>query len=612
MPTSLRPGLYERLVTRELAKQLESLDPTLSPMRESLAENESSSRLARHFRDTLLRALELLDSSSTGVGQQIAIVNKLLMLLKAELDNAGHQDALSLDELVTPEMLLALLPLDPITGAVNLVRPGLPLAQTHLLINARGEHQVGHELALEVESADQVDLLCSFLLWSGYKRLEPSLRRFLSKPHATLRVLTTVYMGATDPRVIEELSRIGAQVRVSYDTRRTRLHAKAWLLHRSTGHSTAFVGSSNLSAAALSDGLEWNVRIGDDSPHVLDKFRSAFETYWNDPAFEAFDPLRDSQRLRNALKEEQGTTASPQIAFEITPRPFQEAILERLDHERFTHGRMRNLVVAATGTGKTVVAAFDYHRLAARFHALHGRRPTLLFVAHRREILTQARNTFRAVLREPSFGELLVDGEHPTRSDHLFASVQSLARLTLEQIPPQRWDIVVIDEFHHAEAESYRRWLAHLQPWVLLGLTATPERGDGQDVSTWMGGHIAVELRLWDAIDQGLLAPFQYFGLSDPIDLSHYWKRGQLDLSALDNVLSGHHIRAEAIYRSLTDYVSDVTRMRAIGFCVGQGHARFMAEFMTSKGLKAATALGNDTDRAATLERLRSGELQVV
>lgn len=612
MNAPLRPGLYERIVTRDLAQRLNALGPGLSPVYESMSAHESATRISRYLRDVALMGLSAFEEDEGGAAKQIAIANRLLLMLKAELDASGKTDLLSESDLISPEMLLALLHADPVTGPVRMNRPGLPLAQTHLLINARGEHQVGHEIGLEIESANRIDLLCSFLLWSGYKRLEPSLHKFMSRPGAVLRVLTTVYMGATEPRVLDELCRLGATVRVSYDTKRTRLHAKAWLLHRETGHSTAFVGSSNLSASALTDGLEWNVRVGDDSPYVLEKFTSAFETYWNDNAFETYNPDRDGEKLRRALQAEHGTTDGSRFIFDLTPRPFQEAILEKLENERFTHNRMRNLVVAATGTGKTVIAAFDYQRLSRRFQALHGRRPTLLFVAHRREILTQARDTFRAVLREPSFGELLVDGERPENSDFLFASVQSLARLAPSQVPPSRWDIVVIDEFHHAEASSYGRWLKHLKPWVLLGLTATPERADGQDVTQWVGGHIAVELRLWDAIEQGLLAPFQYFGLTDPLDLGQYWKRGQLDMAALDNILSGHHVRAEAIFKALLEYIPDPTRMRAIGFCVGQGHARFMADFMNAKGIAAATALGSDSDRAATLEALRSGQLKIV
>jgi superfamily II DNA or RNA helicase/HKD family nuclease len=471
---------------------------------------------------------------------------------------------------------------------------------------------VGHEIGVELASADRVDLLCSFLLWSGYTRLETALKQFLDRPATRLRVLTTVYLGATEQRVVEALCKIGAEVKISYETQRTRLHAKAWLIHRDSGYNTAFVGSSNLSASALTDGLEWNVRIGQDAPFVLEKFASAFETYWNDKTFEPYDPTSHRDKLAEALGRQRAVRSTTLTNFEIRPRPFQEAILEALDAERFTHGRRRNLIVAATGTGKTVVAALDFKSLAARFKSEHGRAPSLLFLAHRKELLTQARDTFRIVLRDTQFGHRMVDGERPANSDQLFASVQSLSNVHIESVSPTRWDIVIVDEFHHAEAASYDRWLRHLDPWILLGLTATPERGDGIDIRHWFGGRTAAELRLWDAIEQNLLVPFQYFALKDPLDLSTYWRRGQLDLSHLDKVLTSHHIRAAAVVEALGDTVADVQRMRAIGFCVGQGHARFMADFFNARGIKSATALGGDAEREAKVRELRSGDLRVL
>ena len=185
-------------------------------------------------------------------------------------------------------------------------------------------------------------------------------------------------------------------------------------------------------------------------------------------------------------------------------------------------------MVAATGTGKTLVAAFDYRRLRE-----HLQNPSLLFVAHRREILSQSLNAYRAVLRDGSFGELLVDGQRPEQGRHVFASVQSLAQIDLADIAPDAFDVVVVDEFHHAAAPTYERLLKHLEPRILLGLTATPERTDGRSVLEWFDGRIAVELRLWDALDRGLLSPFQYFGLHDGTDLSRVqWSRRGYDVVA--------------------------------------------------------------------------------
>ena len=301
------------------------------------------------------------------------------------------------------------------------------------------------------------------------------------------------------------------------------MHAKAWLFHRETGFSTAYVGSSNLSKSALIDGLEWNVRLSTiEQGHLLDTFRATFEEYWEDAAFERYDPDDPAHRARldEALAVERGGPTDLPIditTLEVRPWGYQREILDELAVEREVHGHHRNLVVMATGTGKTVVAGLDYRRLQEA-----GAVDSLLFVAHREEILGQSLSIFRHIMRDGSFGERFVAGERPSEWRHVFASVQSLARLDLARdLAPDRFDMVIVDEFHHAseETKTYANLLRHVEPKVLLGLTATPERADGLDVRVWFDGRTAVELRLWEALERGLLAPFQYFGLHDETDL---------------------------------------------------------------------------------------------
>ena len=247
---------------------------------------------------------------------------------------------------------------------------------------------------------------------------------------------------------------------------------------------------------------------------------------------------------------------SPIFHFDLQPWPFQREMLQRLEAERERHHRYRNLVVAATGTGKTLVAAFDYRRLRERLQ-----NPSLLFVAHRREILSQSLTAYRAVLRDGSFGELFVDGHRPEQRRHVFASIQSLAQVDLDDIAPEAFDVVVVDEFHHAAAPTYERLLNHLRPRILLGLTATPERTDGRSVLEWFDGRIAVELRLWDALDRGLLCPFQYFGLHDGTDLSRVqWSRRGYDVAALENVYTGDQARVSLIVQAIQDKVASPWR----------------------------------------------------
>ena len=303
---------------------------------------------------------------------------------------------------------------------------------------------------------------------------------------------------------------------------------------------------------------------------------------------------------------------------DLRPYPFQQAILDRLEVERERHDRWRNLVVAATGTGKTVVAALDYKRVRKQFRA-QGRRARLLFVAHRDEILRQSRNTFRLALGDPDFGEILGGGHEPRTGQHVFASVMSLKnRLDPEHgsaLGRKDYDVVIIDEVHHAEARTYVRLLKHLEPRLLLGLTATPERADGKDIFHWFGEHIAAEIRLWDALERGLLSPFHYFGVHDDIDLSDLrWTRGRYDLAQLDKLYTGHHHRVRIILQQLRDRVPDISRMKALGFCAGVDHAVFMASQFTSKGIPAQAIHGKTPmgERRRALQQLREGTVRVI
>jgi superfamily II DNA or RNA helicase len=256
------------------------------------------------------------------------------------------------------------------------------------------------------------------------------------------------------------------------------------LLERASGLSTAFVGSSNLSHTALFDGLEWNVRLSEvDATHVVERVRMSFESHWASEHFEAYDPAVNGEALEDALREHNrrslGETSTISFAnLDVRPYPHQRRMLEALVVERERHDRHRNLMVAATGTGKTVVAALDYRRLLERSSG----DLSLLFVAHREEILDQSLATYRAVLRDGAFGEKH-GGGRSAGGRHVFAMIQSLSELQLERVAPDAFDVVVVDEFHHAAATTYDRLLKHLEPQELLGLTATPERMDGRDVT---------------------------------------------------------------------------------------------------------------------------------
>jgi superfamily II DNA or RNA helicase/HKD family nuclease len=485
------------------------------------------------------------------------------------------------------------------------------------MTNSRNEPTLAAELRAELASADQVDLLCAFVKWQGVRLLEDELSE-LKERKVRLRVITTTYLGATDARALDALvNEYGAEVRINYEINQTRLHAKAWMLRRKTGFHTAYVGSSNLSHAALVDGLEWNVRLSAVStPHLLEKFRATFDSYWASRGFEPYRPAEDGEKLREALEIASGRKTTDRVVItlsglEVQPKPYQAEMLEQLDAERQLHDRHRNLIVAATGTGKTVIAALDYRRL----REAHGRDLSLLFVAHRKEILLQSRRMYQEVLTESNFGELLVDGDEPTKWRHVFASIQSLSESRLNTIKPDHFDVVVVDEFHHAEAKSYRRLLDHVAPIELLGLTATPERADGVDVREFFGGRVAAELRLWDALDQQLLCPFHYFGIFDPTEIDQIaWKRGGYDVAELSRVYTGNDARTRIVLKELGDKVDDVRAMRALGFCVSVEHARYMAERFNDAGVpaRAVSAETSANDRRQALVDLRDRKINAI
>lgn len=267
-------------------------------------------------------------------------------------------------------------------------------------------------------------------------------------------------------------------------------------------------------------------------------------------------------------------------------------------------------MVAATGTGKTVIAAFDYRRWAEQQAEKFPQiRPSLLFIAHRSEILHQALATFRGVLHDQNFGDVMEGGAEPAQTDHLFCTIQSYKSRGLVSLPADRYQYVVVDEFHHAEAASYRGLLDHAEPEALLALTATPERGDGFDASHYFEGGPAAEIRLPDAIDRKLLCPFQYFGVSDSEDLSGLtWQRGGYKVSDLDRIYTGNDARAGLVLEKSKETLLDPLLARGLGFCVSVAHAEFMAGFFTeheipSVALSAGTPRDERREARGRLER---------
>ena len=600
-------GLYESLITEALNRELESLDSdNLSVHKRKLHPAEASDRLALHLGKVVISALSSVnDKDRVEVG--VHLVRDLIERIDGAISTAGVSE----DQILqSREVLASILPLNPDGSILDVSEPLTPLLDTTLLTNARGEPRVGSQILTEIESADQIDVVMAFIRISGIRPFLKNLSRHCERSSVkpSLRILTTTYTGSTELEALKILQDLGADIKVSYDTSSARLHAKAWHFHRHSGASTAYIGSSNLTYSAQESGIEWNVRVsGLRNPDVIRKMTSMFDAYWAGGDFRDFDAEEFARETKIERASGPSIILSP---IELRLEPFQERLLEQVNVAR-RQGHHRNLLVAATGTGKTVMAAVDYSRLRENFQ-----RCRLLFVAHREEILDQSLATFRYALRETSFGEKWVGRSRPSQFEHVFASIQSLNAAGFANLDPNHFDVVIVDEFHHAAAPSYKNLLSHVQPKELLGLTATPERTDGLSVLDWFDGRIAAELRLWDAIDQHRLVPFTYYGIHDGLDLRDIpWRRGKgYDISELSNLYTADDAWVRRVIKEVSDRVDDVQKMKALGFCVSIQHARFMAQRFKDAGISAAAVWGDTpgAERRDALKQLSDGRVQIL
>ncbi len=587
--------MYDEVVSASLERSLKAFQPQQFDLRDISEDSDIDEQLVALVRD----AARIAISSRKKSDQKLALAESILHQLAGE----GVFDE---DELQLRPQLLRQISATANGQVLKLEPPRGSLLSSQLIANAHGENILDH-LSSEFQSADRIDLLCSFIKLSGLDRVRGLIERHCSRGRK-LRVLTTTYMRATDPKAIEVLHRLGAEIRISYDESHTRLHAKAWIFHRESAYSTAYVGSSNLSHAAQTEGLEWNVRVAEaEQPDLLQRMVEVFDSYWHDPdKFEHFDGGSVAcQRLRRSLAEPE--RQGGRLTFKLEPKDWQKPILRELTKARSV-GRHKNLVVAATGTGKTLIAAFDFECLFGR-----GDVKTLLFVAHRKEILEQAREAFRHVLQRPSFGELWVDGKKPADWQHVFASIQSL---TSDPPMPAHFQYVVVDEVHHAAAKSYDALLSELEPLELVGLTATPERADGRLYEKHFPRPYVGNLRLWDAIPH-VLVPFRYFVLdTEGVDLaSAKWNGGYVDSDLSQRLITAADLWIRTMLRALRDHVARPERIRALAFCVDKAHASVVADRLSRDLGLSARALTDETpsdQRCCAKEDLLSGRVQVL
>jgi superfamily II DNA or RNA helicase/diadenosine tetraphosphate (Ap4A) HIT family hydrolase len=446
---------------------------------------------------------------------------------------------------------------------------------------------------------DRVDLLVSFVMRSGLKQINGALADALDRG-VKVRVLTTDYLTVTDADALARLLDLaevrpeGIATRVFHDPA-TSFHPKAYLFYSADGAATAaFVGSNNLSASGIAGGIEWAVGAGQAAPLL-----TAFERLWSDPRSQPLthELLADYRQRWTPSAHTTGVVAEPP-AIPPAPWPVQREALTALEQTRlqgFRHG----LVVMATGLGKTWLAAFDTARPQFR---------KVLFVAHREEILRQSLEVFRRAQPDADLG-LYYGGEKQAGARVLFASVQTLAG-HLHRFAPDRFDYLVVDEFHHAAARSYRRVIDHFQPAFLLGLTATPNRMDGADLLALCSDNLVYECPLTEGVERGDLSPFRYFGIADDVDYTPIpWRGGRFDTDALTQAVETQERAQHAL-----DVWRNKGGGRTLAFCVTRTHADFMAGFFHSHGVAAVAVHSGPTSapRLGSVEQLRAGELQVI
>lgn len=608
-------GIYESLITETLKSRLDTIDRNEFYIadQKKLDADEAVHFLAMHLGGAIKSALKLIKAEKKDllVSKQIEITNNVLKYLTQEISNYEFTEDLIFAEGLILEGVLDKLNSNYSDVKLHLseIMPLTRLTQSELFTGGNVGLSLDAELKKEVRSSDRIDLLVSFIKWKAIVILRDAFEEF-TKRGGKLRIITTTYMGATDAKAINELSKLpNTEVKVSYNNSNERLHAKAYLFFRNSGFHTGYIGSSNFSRSALTDGLEWNVKVTTkEIPHIIDKFQKTFESYWNNPEFELYDESK-LQLLDDALQNNKMGKATLEVVrfFDLKPYHYQSEILEKLKVERTVHDSHKNLIVAATGTGKTMIAAFDFKKYLAE-----NPNAKFLFVAHRIEILKQALHTFRNVLKDQNFGELYGNGYEPKYKNTVFATVQTLGNLDFATYSTKDYfDYIILDEAHHGQASSYQKIINYFEPQILLGLTATPERMDGKSILPDFNNKIAAEIRLPDALNNKLLCPFQYFGISDSVDYSRVkWNNGKYDPSELTNIYTANDIRIGDIIKNLDDYTKDIHSVSAIGFCVSIDHAKFMKRKFEAAGLAAEFLVSdNSKNREEILHQLTSKKI---
>ena len=602
-------GIYEQIINKLFEVKLDGLNhQEFFIGKRSITKNNVAKYLSRYLYGLFEEVFSQFNQDEDSVEKAIKLANDIIKQLAQNFYIEDTNLLSARSEILTAVVDKTKCDYPDIAEYIQDITPITSLVQSTLFTGSSKQVSLESELKREIMSADEIFLLVSFIRSTGINLIFNQLKDYC-KSGKPLKIITTTYIGATDYNAIKKLSTLpNTEIKISYNSSVDRLHAKSYLFLRNTGFHTAYVGSSNLSEAALTEGLEWNVKVTQQElPHIVKEIRHTFDSYWGNPLFETFVSGRDDDRLKEALSGDRAEKIDYSVLDLIKAHDYQDAILEKLKLEREVFGHYKNLVVAATGTGKTVIAAFDYKNFCQQ-----NQRANFLFIAHREEIIKQSCRTFRAVLQDENFGDLWYGGVEPKALTHLFASKDLLNnRLDELEIADGFYDYIIFDEVHHVAADSYRKILRRFKPKILLGLTATPERMDGEDITKDFDGKISAEIRLDDALNNRLLAPFHYYGITDSVDLSNVtWRAGKYVISELSKVYTENDLRTGLILRKIEEYLPNYTDVRALCFCVDVEHAKNMAAKFQLARLKSAYLVSdNGADRVKWSKKLREKKI---
>jgi superfamily II DNA or RNA helicase len=432
----------------------------------------------------------------------------------------------------------------------------------------------------------------AFINYSGLQLLLDSFR-ILEQKGIKGKILTSTYLNFTQIKALEKIKEFKNIELKIYDSNISNIgfHSKSYIFEFKENYKI-IIGSSNITASAFKSNIEWNVKtLAKKDDIFLQNVLNEFDDLWKN-SYESNDEfLKDYAEFLAKQKKE----FSPSFSFKksIKTNFMQEKALQRLKELRLS-GENKALIIAATGSGKTYLSAFDIKKFEAK---------TMLFLVHRENILLSAKESFENILGEKFSYGLYTGNKKEKDCKYLFSTIQTMS-LNFEEFSKEYFDYIVVDEAHHVTSASYKKVLDYFTPKFLLGLTATSNRMDGNSIYEVFDENIACDIRLNDALEHNLVVPFHYFGITDIQSLDYE----NIDLSKIDELVKLLNVnkRVDFIIEQMDFYSFNGKKRKAIGFCVSKEHCFFMNEEFNKRGIKATFLTSDDSilKRVENIKRL--------